>query len=291
MSAITGLSGLRPTLQIIKFTKNIAIANKESIICAWDIIKKELKKFKTSFIPVDSEHFSIWSLINQNNLSNVNKIYITASGGPFLKKKLVNKKISPSQALRHPNWSMGKKISIDSATMMNKVFEFIEAKKIFNLDSKKLDIIIHPKSFIHAIILFKGGLIKLLAHETSMEIPIFNSIFKDKLSYDIKKKDIDFSLMNGKNFIKPDDKKFPVLKLLKLLPRQKSYFETILITINDFLVNKFLQNKIDYLSIQKNLLLFIKDPYFTRYYRYHPKRINDITKMSEITINYLKKNL
>ena len=132
MSSISGLEGLKPTFNIIKHTKFIAIANKESIICGWNILNKELKKNKTNFIPVDSEHFSINYALKNNLISNVNNIYLTASGGPLLKVPLDKfKNIKISNVLKHPNWSMGKKISIDSATLMNKVFEVIEAKKNF----------------------------------------------------------------------------------------------------------------------------------------------------------------
>ena len=131
MCAISGFQGLKPTLDVIKYSKTIAIANKESIICGWNLIKKDLKKYRTDFIPVDSEHFSIWSLIRNEKKNSFEKIYITASGGPFRKFPLKRfKNISIEDALKHPNWSMGKKISVDSATMMNKVFEIIEAKKI-----------------------------------------------------------------------------------------------------------------------------------------------------------------
>ena len=126
MNSIVGIEGLEPTLKIIKHTKKIVIANKESIVCGWSLIEKELKKFKSEFIPVDSEHFSIWFGLKNEKISSVEKIYLTASGGPFLntsQEKL--KRIKISQALKHPNWRMGKKISIDSATMMNKVFEII----------------------------------------------------------------------------------------------------------------------------------------------------------------------
>ena len=163
MSSITGLNGLSPTLKSIKYTKKILIANKESIICGWNLINKELKKYKTSFIPVDSEHFSIWSLLQNYNSNDIDKIFITASGGPFLKlpkKQFSN--ISIKKALNHPNWRMGKKITIDSATLMNKVFEVIEAKNIFNLDYSKISILTHPKSYLHAITKFKNGLTKLL---------------------------------------------------------------------------------------------------------------------------------
>ena len=130
MSSISGLDGLAPTLKIIKFTKKIAIANKESIICGWPLINKEIKRYNTSFIPVDSEHFSILDLIKNEKKININKIYITASGGPFLNHNLQKIiKSSPKNAIKHPTWKMGKKISVDSSTLMNKVFELIEAKK------------------------------------------------------------------------------------------------------------------------------------------------------------------
>ena len=130
MSSIVGLDGLIPTFKIIKFTKRIAIANKESIICAWNLIKKELKKNKTEFIPVDSEHFSVWYALKNNSISNLDKIYLTASGGPLLNVEFTKfNKIKISKIINHPNWNMGAKISVDSSTMINKVFEIIEAKK------------------------------------------------------------------------------------------------------------------------------------------------------------------
>ena len=175
MSAISGFNGLEPTIKIIKHTKKIAIANKEAIICGWHLIKKDLTKYKTLFIPVDSEHFSIFYALHGNKIENIEKIYLTASGGPLNNiPKARFKKIKISEAINHPNWKMGKKISVDSATMMNKVFEIIEAKKIFNLDYKQLDVLVHPTSYVHAITKFKDGMIKIVAHDTNMKIPIFN---------------------------------------------------------------------------------------------------------------------
>ncbi|MDC0469437.1 1-deoxy-D-xylulose-5-phosphate reductoisomerase, partial [Candidatus Pelagibacter sp.] len=176
--SLTGLDGLLPTIKSIKHTKKILIANKESLICGWNLIYDELKKYKTKFIPIDSEHFSIFSLLQNHNVSEIEKIYITASGGPFL--KLPKKKFSEitiKKTLNHPNWRMGKKISVDSATLMNKVFEVIEAKNIFNLDYNKISILIHPYSYLHAIVKFKTGLIKLLLHDPNMKIPIYNAIY------------------------------------------------------------------------------------------------------------------
>jgi 1-deoxy-D-xylulose-5-phosphate reductoisomerase len=275
VNSISGIDGLLPTLDVIPFTQNILIANKESIICGWHLIKKKLIKHKVNFIPIDSEHFSIWKLIKNENYSEINKIILTASGGPFLKKKTKEiKNIKPKYALNHPNWKMGKKISIDSATMMNKVFEFIEAIKIFNLKKQNLKILIHPKSFVHAIVFYQGNLIKLLAHDPKMSIPIANALdIKNKKKNILNKSN--YLKLNKLNFEKPNIKKFPVLSIMNLIPERTSYFETILITINDTLVNKYLNSEINYISIQKNLINIIKNPYFKKYYKLKPKNIYD----------------
>ncbi len=291
VNSISGIDGLEPTLDIIPNTKNILIANKESIICGWNLIYKQLIKYKTNFIPIDSEHFSIWELIKNENSENIKKIILTASGGPFLnmkKKKLHN--IKPSLALKHPNWKMGKKISIDSSTMMNKIFEFIEAKKIFNLSNNQLSILIHPSSFVHAIVFFKGNLIKLLAHETTMSVPISNALgIKNDLNNTFVEKNYD--KLNYLKFLKPNEKMFPLLSLLKVLPNKNTLFETILITLNDTLVKKYLNGSINYNSIQLNLLKHIKNPYFKKFYKLKPKSIYDIKKTVVLTKSYLEKNL
>ena len=158
---ISGFEGLDPTLKVIPHSKNLSSANKESIICGWKFINNKLKKYKTNFIPLDSEHFSIWSLIKKTDHKMISKIYLTASGGPFFNKsksKISNAKIS--DVIKHPNWNMGHKISVDSATLMNKLFELIEASKIFNLPINKFDIVIHPKSYVHALVNFKKVLSK-----------------------------------------------------------------------------------------------------------------------------------
>jgi len=281
MSAITGFHGLKPTLNIIKFTRMIAIANKESIICGWNLIHKELKKFNTVFIPVDSEHFSIWSLINNSNKKNIEKIYITASGGPFNNlplKKFTS--ITKTQALKHPNWLMGKKISIDSSTMMNKLFELIEAKKIFNINYNQLDALIHSKSYIHSIIKFSNGLIKLLAHDTDMKIPIFNTLYQ-KNEKPIKTKKINFEILNKLNFNKINLKKFPVMKLIKKLPNKDSLFETILVSANDTLVENFLNNKINFLDISRILLKLLKYKEFQKYKLISPSNIDQIISLNK----------
>jgi 1-deoxy-D-xylulose-5-phosphate reductoisomerase len=281
MCAISGFQGLKPTLDIIKFTKTIAIANKESIICGWNLIRKDLKKYKTYFIPVDSEHFSIWSLLESNNKNNFEKIYITASGGPFRKLSLKKfKNISVKDALKHPNWSMGKKITIDSATMMNKVFEIIEAKKIFDLNYKQLEILTHPKSYLHAIVKFNNGLSKLLIHDTNMTIPIFNSIYfnTDKK---LKSKNIDIKILNNLNLKKIDYVRFPVIKILNNLSNEDSLFETIIVSANDRLVKLFLNNKIKFTDISKILLKICSITEFNKFRLIKPKNIEEINDLSD----------
>ena len=290
MSAITGLDGLKPTIDIIKYTKNIAIANKESIICAWDIIKTELKKNKTFFIPVDSEHFSIWYGLKDFNNSSIEKIYLTASGGPFYAtpiKKLKNIKIK--QALNHPNWKMGKKISIDSATMINKIYESIEAKNIFNIPYKKIEIIIHPKSYVHALIKFNSGPIKIIAHDTTMMIPIFNTLYLNS-DKKIKSKELDFKTLNNLRFTKVNFKKYPMIKLIKYLPENSSLYETVIVSANDTLVNLFLKKKIKYLNIQKELFKLILSKEFIKYKKIVPQNVHEIMKLNEyVRLKLIKK--
>jgi 1-deoxy-D-xylulose-5-phosphate reductoisomerase len=281
MNAIAGLSGLEPTLNIIPHTKKIAIANKESIICGWSLILKKLKINKTEFVPVDSEHFSIFSLIKGTNKNNIKKVYITASGGPFLSWPLHKFKfIRIKDALKHPNWKMGKKITIDSSTMMNKIFEIIEAKKIFNYEYNKLSIITHPKSYVHAIVQFKNGLTKMLIHDTTMIIPIFNTLYPNYEKH-ITPKKLNFDLMNNLDFKNIDPKKFPVIKILDFLPKKDSLFETILVAANDELVNLFLQKKINFSDISTNLLKIVKIREFDKFKKIRPKNVDEINKLSK----------
>ena len=281
MCAITGLAGLDSTINCIDVTKNIAIANKESIICAWNLIEKKLKKNKTKFIPIDSEHFSIWSLLQNESIHSVEKIFITASGGPFLNYKLNKlKNAKPKEAIKHPNWRMGKKISIDSATLMNKVFEIIEAQRIFKIDIKKFHILIHPNSYIHSIIKFTNGQIKILAHDTDMKIPIFNSIYQNVLKK-IDTKKININLLNNLKLIKADIFRYPSLKILKKINNINTLFETVLVSANDELVDLYIQNRIKFLEINKYLLKILKYEKYSNLIRTKPKKISDIINLSE----------
>ena len=276
MSAISGIGGLLPTYRIISHTKLIAIANKEAIVCGWPLIKKELKKNKTNFIPIDSEHFSIFSLLKNHNKNKIEKIYITASGGPFINlPKSQFKKIKLNDALKHPNWSMGKKITIDSATLMNKVFEVIEAKNIFGISYDKISILTHPKSYVHTIIKFKNGLSKLLIHEPNMTIPIYNSIYVEE-NKNISSNPLDFKILNDLNLQKVEKNKFPLVGLLEKLPKYSSLFETVLITVNDYLVYKFLDRKINFQELIKSINKISNLKEFQKYKKIKPRNIKQI---------------
>ena len=288
MSSISGIEGLKPTIEIIKYSENIAIANKEAIVCGWNLIEKELKKNKTNFIPVDSEHFSVWYALRGINKKIIDKIYLTASGGPFLnypKKKF--DKIKMRQALKHPNWKMGKKISVDSATMMNKAFEIIEAKKIFDIPYKKLSIIIHPKSYVHAILKLKNGLTKIIVHDTNMKIPIFNSLYS--LNHTINSKKLDLNTLNNLNFQDVDPKRFPIIRILDKLPEKSSLFETVMVSINDKLVKLFLANRIKFTDISKKMNNMLELNEYKKFKKLKVKKIEDIMKLNTKIYSRLKK--
>ena len=279
MSSISGIQGLKPTIEIIKYTKRIAIANKEAIICGWDLIEKKFNEYKTEFIPIDSEHFSTWYALQDIEKNLIEKIYLTASGGPFLDKTLKKlKRVNIKQVINHPNWKMGKKISTDSATMINKVFEIIEAKKIFKISYSKLGIIIHPKSYVHAIIKFKNGMTKIIVHDTNMKIPIFNSLYSSKKF--INSNYINFKILNNLDFRDVNLKKFPLVKILKMLPNYNSLFETVLVSINDKLVDLFLNNKIKFTDISKKMNKMLTLYSLEKYKKIRPKKIEDILNMN-----------
>ena len=281
MSSIMGLDGLIPSVKIIKYSKTIAIANKESIICGWNILNKQIKIHKTQFIPVDSEHFSIWYALKNVKIQNIDKIFITASGGPLL--NLTNKqikKIKIEEVLKHPNWKMGKKITVDSSTMMNKVFEVIEAKNIFGLNFNKINIIVHPQSYIHAIITYNDGMVNIIAHDTTMEIPIFNSLYENKNYFNLKNK---FSIkkLNEIKFKKINLSKFPILNVLKHIPTKQSLFETVVVSANDELVKLYLNKELSYNEISKKLFKIIRSKEFVKFKKISPKKVSDIINLDK----------
>ena len=276
MSAVVGIAGLQPTVDAIKVSKTVALANKESIICGWHILEKLKKKYNTEILPVDSEHFSIMELMKNTSEDEVEEIIITASGGPFLYTPFKKLKFAkPGQAVKHPNWKMGKKISVDSANLMNKVFEIIEACRLFKFNKKKYRIIIHPQSYVHSIIHFKNGLTKMILYNSDMKIPISNLIYKNNNKF-INSKKIESKTLNKMNFFEVNKKKFPSVKLIDKCLNFGPSSPIIVNASNEVLVELFLKGKISFLDIVDTINMIFKDKEFKKYARRKAGSINDI---------------
>ena len=282
VSAIPGIAGLKPTVQFIKLSKKILIANKEAVVCGWNLIKSNSKKYKTELVSIDSEHFSIQELTKNYSNEDIDKIYITASGGPFLNFNINKfKNIKPKAALKHPKWKMGSKISIDSATLMNKVLEIIEAIRLFPFNFEKYEVIIHPQSLVHAIVKFNNGITKFLYHETDMSVPIANALFNFKLNF---KKNNLLKIKNNSiqnlEFIHVDKKRFPAINLVSKKNMTKSA-PIILNAANEIFVDQFLKSKISFNSIYTHLLLVLKDKNYIKYAKLQSNNLKAIYKIDK----------
>ena len=261
VSAIPGIAGLEPTIKFTKLSKNILLANKEAIICGWELIKKIAIKYSTKITPIDSEHFSIGLLTKKISNDEVKKIYITASGGPFLKLPIKKfKVIKPKDAIKHPKWKMGKKISVDSATLMNKVLEVTEALKLFPFKLNKYEIVVHPQSLIHAIIKLKNGTSFFLYHLPDMKIPIGNALLKNfnYSTFLTKKKEKQKNENYNLDFLPVNKKKFPLVKLITKMNAAKSA-PIIINAANEIFVDEFLNNNIDFNDISTYLNLVLRN--------------------------------
>jgi len=284
MSAIVGIAGLQPTIDIIKISKVVAIANKETIICAWNILFKLIKKYKTELLPVDSEHFSIMELTKNNSNEDIEEIIITASGGPFLNTPLYKlRNATPKQAIKHPNWNMGKKISVDSANLMNKFFEVIEACKLFNFDPKKYKVMMHPQSYVHSIIRFKNGLTKMILYNADMKIPISNTLYRERNKI-LNGSKISVKILNNLSFDEVNAKRFPSIRLIEKCMNSGLSAPIIINAANEVLVNLFLSEKIGFLDIVGTINKIFKDKEFKKYAKRHPRTIKDI----KITDNWAR---
>ena len=294
ISAISGLAGLAPTIKLTKLSKKVLIANKESIICGWRLLKNAATINNTKVISVDSEHYSILKLIENHKLYEIEKIFLTASGGPFLNYKSKRlKKITPKEALKHPKWKMGKKITIESATMMNKLFEVIEAQKLFNIPDSKIEIIVHPESLVHAIVKLNNGLIKFIYHETSMIIPLANAIFEGNLNiknfFSEKKKYYkNKSNIKNLNFSSVDSKIFPVIKFKNRLNELPST-PIILNAANEILVDQFINKKIGFLAISKFIMRILNSKNYKKYAIKSPTSLKTINLVDEWAKQEIKK--
>lgn len=249
ISALVGFSGLRPTVNAIKSGKDVALANKETLVVAGKLINQLIEKYKVKLIPIDSEHSAILQCLAGENISSVSKIILTASGGPFRNKTLKQMKdITVDEALSHPNWKMGKKITIDSATMMNKGLEVIEAKWLFKTETEKIDVLIHPQSVIHSMVEFIDGSIKAQLGIPDMKIPIQYAItYPDRINSVHSK--MDFNLFKSLTFENVDTDKFRCLRIAYDVIKEDSSSAVVMNAANEIAVDLFLNGRIDFLSI------------------------------------------
>ena len=280
--AISGSAPLQLLMELSSSGKCIGLANKECIICLGNLFLDNAALSSTKIVPLDSEHNALYQLIKNKNLDSIKKYTITASGGNFYKyhyQDLMN--ITPEQAVIHPKWKMGKKITVDSSTLMNKMLELIEAQKLFDIPDNKIDILIHPNSLVHAIIKLKNGLTKFIYHETTMIIPLANALFEGDFNIeDFYNKKIKKRTIENLTFDKVNAKIFPIIKLKKRLNECPST-PIIINAANEILVDQFLQKKIPFLSISKTILSILNDRNYKKYAIRNPENIKDIIKIDK----------
>ena len=248
ISAITGAAGMLPTLAAIEAGSNIALANKESLVCAGTFLNAAAKKSGAKIIPVDSEHNAIFQIFENANLDQIDSITLTASGGPFFHSDLDFSQITVEQALKHPNWSMGAKISIDSATMMNKGLEMIEAFHVFPVQKEQIKIIVHPQSIIHGMVDYKDGSVLAMLSRPDMQVPISYALaFPKRMT--IKHKKLDLAALQNLSFFATDDKKFPAIKICREALKIDGSAPAVLNAANEIAVERFLRGEISFNKI------------------------------------------
>lgn len=249
VSSVSGFSGLAPTLRALKSGKNVALANKETLVSAGHLVDKILSANGTSIYPIDSEHSAILQCIAGEDRNSISKVVLTASGGPFLYSTREEMEAgTPERALEHPNWRMGKKITIDSATMMNKGLEVIEAKWLYGLDLEQIEVIIHPQSIVHSFVEFHDGSVKAQLGVPDMKIPIQYALtYPERISSDFPR--IDFTALSGLQFMNPDPDKFKCLSIAYDAMRSGESYPAVLNSSNEAAVRLFLEGKIGFMQI------------------------------------------
>ncbi len=253
MSSIVGAAGLIPTMEVIKRGKTLALANKETLVCAGEIVMKAIKEYKTTLVPVDSEHSAIFQTLEEKHRGAVDRILLTASGGPFREKDLAfMENVTPEQAVAHPNWNMGAKISVDSATMMNKGLEIIEAYHLFGFPAEKIEVLVHPQSIVHSAVGYKDG--SVLAHMgmPDMRTPIAYALaYPERMESPTAK--LDFTKIAALTFSHPDEERFPALRLAKECLAEGQTATAIMNAANEVAVGAFLNGKIGFLDIVRTV--------------------------------------
>ena len=247
MAAIVGAAGLRPTIEAAKRGATILLANKECLVCAGEVFLKTAKQNNAQILPVDSEHNAIFQVLQNPN--EVEKLTLTASGGPFLHTDSVNlQNVTPQQAVAHPNWQMGKKISVDCASLMNKGLELIEASMLFDMPEDKIDVLIHPQSIIHSMVSYKDGSFLAQLGTPDMRIPIsYCMAWPKRLKIDSAR--LNLAQIKNLEFYDPDNSRFPALNLARLSMRLGGSATTILNAANEIAVNEFLNCKLPFVQI------------------------------------------
>ena len=283
LNALVGSSGMLPTVYAIRAGADIALSNKESLVMAGKIIERERKKANVNIFPVDSEHSAIWQCLVGESRDEVKRLILTGSGGPFREKKISTfKDIKPEDALKHPNWEMGKKITIDSASMMNKGLEVIEAVWLFEMDSQKVDIVVHPQSIIHSMVEFDDTSVKAQLGLPDMKIPI-----QYALSYPNHIKTnwepLDLVKIKSLTFENVNDERFPCIKLAYESLARGGTSSSVLNVANEQAVYRFLKKEIGFMEIPKLIEIAMDNHDWTE-----DPSINDILSLEDWTTNFVK---
>jgi len=286
LNSLVGSVGMQPTVNAVSSGVNIGLANKESMVMAGAMINRLAKSNNTKIYPIDSEHSAIWQCLAGEDSNEVKKIILTGSGGPFrTRSSSTFSTITRDEALKHPNWSMGNKITIDSATMMNKGLEVIEAKWLFNLRPDQIDIVVHPQSIVHSMVEFVDGSLKAQLGYPDMRIPIQYALtYPHRLPY--VENDFSFESIHQLTFEKPDYQKFPCIRLAYDCLDSGGSFPVVLNVANDILVDAFLKGQIQFTNISE----YIRDALETHEYLKEPD-LTDIKFLTEWTIEYIRKQI
>lgn len=272
VTALVGFAGLRPTVHAIKAGKTIALANKETLVVAGELVTELVEEYKTAIMPVDSEHSAIFQCLSGEVGNEIEKLLLTASGGPFLHKTLEELQyVTKAEALHHPNWSMGAKITIDSASMMNKGFEVIEAKWLFGVNPDKIEVVVHPQSIIHSLVQFADGTVKAQLGQPDMRMPIQYALsYPDRLHSDFDR--LDFFTCGNLTFERPDTEKFRNLTFAFEAMKCGGNMPCILNAANEVVVSAFLHDRIGFLEMSNiiervmNSAQFVRKPSLDDYF-------------------------
>ena len=286
VAAVVGMIGIRPVIEAIKAGKDIAFANKETLVTAGHIIMPMVKEYGVNLLPVDSEHAAIFQCLNGENVKEADKILLTASGGPFrgmTRKQLEN--IQVEDALKHPNWSMGKKITIDSSTMVNKGLEVIEAKWLFDVPFDSITVVIQPQSIIHSMVQFNDGAVMAQLGTPDMKLPIQYALCYPERRY-LKGERLDFSKLTDITFEKPDMDTFKGLKLAYDAGKEGGSMTTVFNAANEKAVSLFLEKKIKYLQIAD-----IIEECMMKHVKISDPSLDDILELEQKVYNYIDENV